>query len=131
QMMSRFAEYMFFTFMIVQLVLTVILTPADVAGAIAEEKGGKTRALLLPTDLQNREIVLSKLVARIANLLLIVLAGLPVLSFVQFFGGVDPGLLLASFAATGLIMLSLAGVSMLCSVHSRKPRDAIVVTYLI
>jgi ABC-type transport system involved in multi-copper enzyme maturation permease subunit len=131
QAMASFAEKLFFTFMIVQLVLTLILTPAYLAGAIAEEKDRKTLEYLLATDLRNREIVLSKLVARLANLLLIVLAGLPVLSFVQFFGGVDPGLLLAGFAATGLIMLSLAGVSIACSVHARKPRDAIVVTYLV
>src|SRR5262245_5805633 len=131
QRMARFAENLFSVFMIVQLVLTLILTPAYIAGAIAEEKDRKTLEYLLATDLRNREIVLSKLVARLANLMLIVLAGLPVLSFVQFFGGVDPGLLLASFAATGLIMVSLAGISMFCSVHSRKPRDAIVITYLI
>jgi ABC-type transport system involved in multi-copper enzyme maturation permease subunit len=130
QAMATFAENLFFMFMIVQLVLTLILTPAYLAGAIAEEKDRKTLEYLLATDLRNREIVLSKLVARLANLLLIVLAGLPVLSFVQFFGGVDPGLLLAGFAATALIMVSLAGVSMLCSVHARKPRDAIVVSYL-
>src|SRR5262249_35639000 len=131
QAMATFAENLFFMFMTVQLVLTLILTPAYIAGAIAEEKDRKTLEYLLATDLRNREIVLSKLVARLANLMLIVLAGLPVLSFVQFFGGVDPGLLLASFAATGLIMVSLAGISMFCSVHSRKPRDAIVITYLI
>ena len=131
QRMAEFAESLFFTFMIVQLVLAVVLTPGYVAGAIAEEKDRQTLEYLLATDLRNREIVLSKLVARLANLLLIVLAGLPVLSFVQFFGGVDPDLLLAGFAATGLIMASLAGVSILCSVHARKPRDAIITTYLI
>jgi ABC-type transport system involved in multi-copper enzyme maturation permease subunit len=131
QAMARFAENLFFMFMTVQLVLTLILTPGYIAGAIAEEKDRKTLEYLLATDLRNREIVLSKLVARLANLMLIVLAGLPVLSFVQFFGGVDPGLLLAGFAATALIMVSLAGVSMVSSVHARKPRDAIVVTYLV
>ncbi len=131
QQMAEFAESLFFTCMIVQLILTLLMTPAYVAGAVAEEKDRKTLEYLLATDLRNREIVLSKLFSRLANLLLIVLAGLPVLSFVQFFGGVDPDLLLAAFAATGLIMLSLAGVSILCSVHARKPRDAIVLTYLV
>lgn len=131
QQMAQFAESLFFTCMIVQLILTVLMTPAYVAGAVAEEKDRKTLEYLLATDLRNREIVLSKLVSRLANLLLIVLAGLPVLSFVQFFGGVDPDLLLAAFAATGLIMVSMAGVSILCSVHARKPRDAIVLAYLL
>ncbi|MBL8799012.1 MAG: ABC transporter permease subunit [Planctomycetia bacterium] len=131
RMMAAFAEVLFYTFMIVQLSLSAILTPAYVAGSIAEEKDRKTLEFLLATDLRNREIVLSKLAARIANLMMIVLAGLPVLAFLQFFGGIDPDLLLASFAATVLIILSLAGVSMLCSVHSKKPRDAIILTYLL
>src|SRR5262249_41762416 len=131
KLMAEFAEWLFFTFMVVQLVLTVVLTPAYVAGAIAEEKDRKTLEYLLATHLRTREIVLSKLLSRLANLMLIVLAGLPVLSFVQFFGGVDPDLLLAGFAATGLLMVSLAGISIFCSVHARKPRDAIVLTYLI
>lgn len=131
RVMAAFAETLFFTFMIVQLSLSAILTPAYVAGSIAEEKDRKTLEFLLATDLRNREIVLSKLIARIANLMMIVLAGLPVLAFLQFFGGIDPDLLLASFAATALIILSLAGVSILCSVHSKKPRDAIVLTYLL
>jgi len=131
QRMAEFAQSLFYTFMTVQLVLAAVMTPGYVAGAIAEEKDRQTLEYLLATDLRNREIVLSKLVARLASLLLIVLAGLPVLSFMQFFGGVDPELLLAGFAATGLIMASLAGVSILCSVHAKKPRDAIIVTYLI
>ena len=62
------AETFFGTFMIVQLILIVLLTPAYVAGAIAEEKDRKTMEFLLATDLRNREIVLSKLLSRLANL---------------------------------------------------------------
>jgi ABC-type transport system involved in multi-copper enzyme maturation permease subunit len=131
QRMAQFAENFFFVFMLVQLVLVLILTPAYVAGCIAEEKDRKTLEFLLATDLRNREIVLSKLVSRLANLTLIVLAGLPILSALQFVGGVDPDLLLASFAALGLTMMSLASVSILLSVTSRRPRDAIIFAYFI
>src|SRR5262249_22656142 len=61
------AETFFGTFMIVQLVLVIILTPAYVAGAIAEEKDRKTLEFLLATDLLSREIVFSKLLSRLAN----------------------------------------------------------------
>src|SRR5262249_54063556 len=120
---AQVTEELFFTFTLVQLVLVILLTPAYVAGAVAEEKESKTLEFLLATDLRNREIVLSKLAARLANVTLIVLAGLPVLSAVQFLGGVDPDLLLASFAVVGLTMLSLASLSILCSVRARRARD--------
>ena len=128
--MASFAESFFYTFIIVQFIMVVVLTPAYTAGAIAEEKERKTLEFLLATDLRNREIVLSKLLSRLANLTLLVLAGLPILSFLQFLGGVDPNLVLAGFAATGMTMFSLAGLSILNSVLAKRPRDAIALTYL-
>lgn len=128
--MARFAESFFYTFISVQFLVVVVLTPAYTAGAIAEEKDRKTLEFILATDLRNREIVLSKLLSRLANLTLLVLAGLPILSFLQFLGGVEPNLVLASFAATGLTMFSLAGLSILNSAVTKRPRDAIALTYL-
>jgi ABC-type transport system involved in multi-copper enzyme maturation permease subunit len=131
QEMGKFAESFFIMFMEVQFVGIFLLTPAFAAGAIAEEKDRRTLEYLLATDLDNREIVLGKLVSRVLGLMLLVLTGLPILSLIQFFGGVDPDLVISGFAATGLTMLSLAGLSILNSVYTKKPRDAIVLTYLI
>jgi ABC-type transport system involved in multi-copper enzyme maturation permease subunit len=130
QALAKFAESFFIMFMEVQFIGVFLLTPAFAAGAIAEEKDRRTLEYLLATDLDNREIVLGKLVSRLLGLALLVLAGLPILSMVQFFGGVDPDLVLGGFAATGLTMVSLAGLSILNSVYTKKPRDAIVLTYL-
>src|SRR5207248_7583874 len=95
--LARFAEACFSAFMVVQLLAVVLLTPAYTAGAIAEEKDRKRLEFLLATDLSSREIVLSKLTACLANLTLLVLAGLPVISLMQLLGGVEPRLLLAGF----------------------------------
>jgi ABC-type transport system involved in multi-copper enzyme maturation permease subunit len=127
---ASFAEAFFYSFQGVQFVVMVLLTPAYTAGSIAEEKDRKTLEFVLATDLRNREIVLSKYFSRLANLSLLLLAGLPILSFLQFMGGVDPNLVLAGFAGTGLTMMSLASLSMVNSVLTRKPRDAIFLTYL-
>src|SRR5262249_8031663 len=111
---SQIAEFslrFFFTFMAAQLLLVVVLTPAYTAGAIAEEKERKTLEFILATDLRNREIVLGKVVSRVAHLSLFILAGLPVLSFMQFVGGVPPLPLLLGFAGTGVTMASLACLS--------------------
>src|SRR5262249_34292208 len=111
---AEFAEQFFNKFMVFQFALVLLLTPIYTAGAIAEEKDRKTLEFILATDLESREIVLSKLLSRIANLSMIVMTGLPVLSAMQFLGGVDPDLLLASFAAIGLTIMSVAGVSIVC-----------------
>lgn len=129
--LATFAESFFYVFLAVQSLAVVLLTPAYVAGAIAEEKERQTVDYLLATDLRNREIVLGKLVSRLGTMALLVLSGLPILSLMEMLGGIEPRLLLAAFAVTGLTMLSLAAVSILCSVYARRAREAILVSYLI
>lgn len=128
---AALAGWFFHNSMKLQFLALLFFTPAYAAGAIAEEKERKTMEFLLATDLHNREIVLSKLVSRLGSLALLVLTGLPILSILQFMGGIDPNLVLAAFALTGVSMASLASVSILVSVYAKKPRTAIVVTYLI
>jgi len=127
--LAQLAEQYFFAFAIVQFVAVVLLTPAYVGGAIAEEKERKTLEFLLATDLQNSEIIFGKLASRVGNLALFLLTGLPVLSLMQFFGGIDPGFLLVSFAATAMTAASLAALSIVNSTMRRRARDAIVLTY--
>src|SRR5262249_42011646 len=55
---------------------------------------------------------------------------LPILSFTQFFGGIDPNLVLSGFAVLGLTLVSLAALSILHSVYARRARTAIVLTYI-
>jgi ABC-type transport system involved in multi-copper enzyme maturation permease subunit len=128
---AALAASFFYSFMKVQFLALIFFTPAFAAGAIAEEKERKTMEFLLATDLHSREIVLSKLLSRLGSLALLVVTGLPILGILQFMGGVDPNLVLAGFAVTGLSMLSLASVSILTSVYAKKPRTAIVVSYLV
>jgi hypothetical protein len=130
QRAARLAENYFESFMVIQLVAVLLFTPAFVAGSVADEKVRKTLDFLLASDLRNREIVLSKLASRLANLALFIMTGLPILSLLQFLGGVDPNLVLAGFAATGVTMASLAGFSICNSVVFQRPRDAITMSYL-
>src|SRR5262249_41244198 len=127
---AGFANDIFEVFVSVQFILVTPLTPIYTASAVADEKERRTLEFLLATDLRNREIVLSKLLARFLNLGMLILAGLPVLALLQFLGGVDPDLVLASYAATLATVASLACLGTLFSVLVRKSRDAILLTYL-
>jgi ABC-type transport system involved in multi-copper enzyme maturation permease subunit len=130
QEMTDIATYMFYTLLSIQFLVVVLLTPAYTAGAIAEEKECKTLEFVLATDLRNGEIIAGKVVSRLLNLTLLLLAGVPIFSLLQFLGGVDFTLVIAGFAVTALTMFSLAGLSILNSATFRRARDAIVMTYL-
>ena len=129
--LARFANEFFTVFVVFQFCVAAFLTPAYVAGTIADEKERKTLEFLLATDLEPREIIFGKVAARVTNLVMYVLAGLPIIAFLQLFGGIHPDLVLASTAATIVTILGLAGVSIYFSTIMRKPRDAIVITYMV
>lgn len=130
QRAARLAQDYFEMFMATQLIAVFLLTPAYVAGAIADEKNRRTLEFLLATDLRSREIILSKLGARLAQMTMFVLTGLPILSFMQFLGGVSPNLIIAGFVTTAMTMFGLAGISIFQSTYYKRPRDAIAITYL-
>ncbi len=113
--LAGFAATFFEAFAAIQFAVALLLTPAYIAGSISDEKERRTLEFLLATDLKNREIIFGKLAARIANLLMYVLAGIPVLAFLQLFGGIDPELALSAAASTAITVLGLAALSIFCS----------------
>ena len=79
---------LFEAYAIWQMVMVVLLTPAMVAGVIAEERERKTMPSLLASGLTSGEIVLGKLCARLFHLGCFVALGMPILVLVERFGGV-------------------------------------------
>src|SRR5436305_10052674 len=71
------------------------------------------------------------LASRLANLGMVLLTGLPILSLLEFVGGVDPGVVWAGFAATAVSMLSLGSLGLVNSIRAEKPRGAMLRTYLV
>lgn len=127
--MAAFAASFFQTFMSVQFVAILLLTPAYVAGAIAEERERRTLEFLFVTALTDREIILGKLAGRLANLCLLLLTGLPILSLMELLGGIDPLLVLGGFLVCGMTMLALGAMSMAVSVSCRRQAEAIFWSY--
>jgi ABC-type transport system involved in multi-copper enzyme maturation permease subunit len=127
--MAEFGRTFAYACLWVQLAAAVVLTPVLTAGAITEERGRRTLDFVLLTHLKDREIIVGKLAARLAHVALILLTGMPVLGLVQLLGGVDPDLVLAAFAATLLMMVSIGSVAMYNSVRAYNTPQAIMATY--
>src|SRR5262249_19035772 len=85
---------------------------------------------LLASDLSSREIVLGKLLARLAPPALLLLAGLPVLSLVQLLGGADPLLILGGVVLGALSAVGPGSVAVFVSVFAAEPWGAALRTYL-
>lgn len=118
-------------FVIQQLIFLVLITPTFVAGAITDEKSRGTLQYLLTTDLTSWQIVVGKLIGRSAQVLLLLLTGLPPLCFLGALGGVSPLTLTAATVALIPPLLAVAGATLLASVWCRQTRDAVLAVYLI
>ncbi len=130
-LLPSFANSFFTSFVMLLISAVVLLTPIYIATAIVEERERGNLDLLLVTPLTNREIVLGIMMSRLATLSLILATGLPILSLLPFFGGVDPAWVLGAFAIAGGLMLVLGGISIYVSVGAQNSLRAIVNVYLL
>src|SRR5262249_25126163 len=128
---AEFAGSFVSLFVVQQLILMLLATPAFAAGAITDEKTRGTLQHMLTADLTAWEIIIGKLLGRTAQVTVLALSGLPVLCFIGVFGGLDPVLLLGVLATTLLPILALGSASVLASVWSKQTRDAVLGLYAI
>ena len=91
-MVPWFAFSTFCAITIGQEILVLVLTPALVAGVIADEKQRKTLHYLMASQLSSAEIVLGKLLVRMLYVAVLLGVSLPILSLLVLLGGVDPRL---------------------------------------
>lgn len=112
-----------------QLALVLLAAPAATAGAICRDKSTGTLAHMLVTDLTSREIVLGKLVGRLAPVFGLVMCALPVLAISTMLGGIDPMALAGVFAATLGVAVVGCSLALLMSVWGRKVHEVLLGTY--
>ena len=112
-----------------QSIALLVLTPALVAGVIADERQRKTLDYLLASALTRPEIVLGKLFARLTHLGVFLAIGLPIMAITTFFGGIDPNVIILFFVASASVAIFLGALSIAVSSTVLKPRDAISIAY--
>jgi ABC-type transport system involved in multi-copper enzyme maturation permease subunit len=129
--MASLGSSLFASVIFLQAAVILLLTPAFLAGAIAEDRQRKVLLYLLASPLTGTELVLGKMAARLFNLVVMVLVGLPVISIALFLGGIEPEMVWLSYAASFSLLYLVAGLSLFNSAFTERPRDAILRTYLL
>ncbi len=87
--LARFGTFVFQIIAIIQLSLVIAFSLLSSAGSVAQEKDRRTLVLLLMTDLRDWELVLGKLSASLLNVVVLIVASLPVFCFIQLLGGIS------------------------------------------
>jgi ABC-type transport system involved in multi-copper enzyme maturation permease subunit len=122
--LAQIGRGIFTTFTVLQSVAVLVLTPAIVAGVVADEKQRRTLTYLMVSCLTSAEIILGKLLARLLHVGVFLAIGFPVMSLVSLFGGVEPLLVLLVLATTISTACFLAAGAILVSTLARRPREA-------
>jgi ABC-type transport system involved in multi-copper enzyme maturation permease subunit len=126
---AKFGRGFALTFVLAQLGIMMLLTPAYAAGGISEEKEKKTLVYLLVSDLTSREILMGKFAGRLVFLLGIMFAGLPILSMTTLYGGVSINFLLMSYLLTAGTVTMLAAISAAAAMVADTYRGALFRAY--
>jgi ABC-type transport system involved in multi-copper enzyme maturation permease subunit len=110
---ARFNLLLFQLLTYVQLTLLLFFAALSAASAITQEKDRRTFILLLLTDLRNYEIVLGKLFGSLLQILIFLLAAVPLLALTLLLGGIAPAQVaeaLVVLAGTAVAAGSLGGL---------------------
>ena len=111
------------------LLLVHFSVPGVVSGAIAGERERQTLVPLQVTLLRPLSIVIGKISAAVAFILLLIVATMPILAIGYLIGGVSVGDILRATAGVIGTTLVLACVSAWCSAVARRVQVATVLAY--
>jgi ABC-type transport system involved in multi-copper enzyme maturation permease subunit len=115
---------------IIQFVLIAFIVPALTAGSIAGERERQTLDLLLCTKLSPISIILGKLFTSINQILLLIVAALPVFSIIFFFGGISLFQLLQLLIFYVILTITIGSIGIFCSTFIKRTTPATVLTYV-
>jgi ABC-type transport system involved in multi-copper enzyme maturation permease subunit len=114
-----------------QLQLVMGITPAIMASCLGKEKERGTLFALFGTQLTSRRIVLGTLLGRLALIVPVFFAALPVLVFMTTVTGQGFTILILALAQQMIVAFGLGAVSLLFAIWVRRTSDAVIVSYLV
>jgi ABC-type transport system involved in multi-copper enzyme maturation permease subunit len=121
---------MFLLLSIFQLLLVSLIAPAFTSGAISLEREKQTLDLLVSTPLRPGGIVVGKLLAALAYVFLMIVAGLPLSALVLMYGGVTVDDLLRQQVVLFTTAIGLGSLGIFFSALVKRTQAATVLTTL-
>ncbi|MBN8596179.1 MAG: ABC transporter permease subunit [Planctomycetes bacterium] len=124
QQVQMFAPTLGAFFVWFQFVIMCFVASTLTAGAVCDERRKGSLASLLATPLTPGQIVLGKLSGRLAQLVVLIATGVPLLLAARLFGGISSGFVLSAMALTVSTAILHASISLAASTRSRSSTTA-------
>lgn len=111
--------------------IVVVQAPAVLAGSLAGDRERGVLQLLLTTVVSPREIVTGRLLGKLSQVGMILLAGVPFLVIVGAWNGLDLLQLATLFFLLAAVGAGGGGLAVLASILSRRGRNALLSVYIL
>jgi ABC-type transport system involved in multi-copper enzyme maturation permease subunit len=115
---------------IFQLILVCFIAPAFTAGQISLEREKQTLDLLISTPMRPGAIVVGKLAAALAFVVLMIIAALPISAIVLMYGGASVDDLVRQQIVLLATALALGAIGLFFSALLKRTQTATVLTYI-
>jgi ABC-type transport system involved in multi-copper enzyme maturation permease subunit len=115
----------------IMLTIVVVQAPAVLAGSLAGERERGVLQLLLTTAVSPREIVLGRLLGKLSQVGMILLAGVPLLTILFAWNGFGLLHLAMIFLLVTAVGYGGGGLAVGASIVSRRGRDALLSVYIL
>lgn len=129
-LMARFGGVLYGMFAMLQLTLMLFFAPLSTAAAVAYEKDRRTFTLLMMTALSDTEIVVGKLIAGLLHIVVMLGAGIGLLSLCALFGGISFGQVMNLFAVTAASGVAGGAMGLLVALWRDRTFQSISLTIL-
>jgi ABC-2 type transport system permease protein len=115
---------------IFQLVLVAFIAPAFTAGQISLEREKQTLDLLISTPMRPSAIVVGKLAAALAFVVLMIVAAIPITAIVLMYGGASVDDIVRQQVVLLATALALGAIGLFFSALIKRTQAATVLTYI-
>ena len=115
---------------IFQLILVCFIAPAFTAGQISMEREKQTLDLLISTPMRPGAIVIGKLAAALAFVVLMIVAAIPITAIVLMYGGASPDDIVRQQIVLLATALALGALGLFFSALLKRTQAATVLTYI-
>jgi len=127
---SSHVRYTLAAAMMALVTVAVLMVPAVLAGSLAGERERGVLQLLLTTAASPREIVLGRLIGKLSQVGMVLLAGVPLVALLAAWNGLGIDALATIVLLLACVAIGEGGLSVLASIVSRRGRDALFSVYV-
>ncbi|MCY6371601.1 ABC transporter permease [Clostridium ganghwense] len=115
----------------IQITIISFIVPSLTSGCISGERERQTLDLLLCTKLSPSSIIIGKLFTSISQVLLLIVASLPIFSIIFLFGGISIGELLQLLLFYVVLTIMIGSIGIFFSTHLKRTTASTVLTYAV